>query len=412
MDIFKKAVNEATLDLMEECLAPADDDALSRTKAEITALMTGNDALTRIIQADDILEISAELIYPKNKTRLPVADDFVTRIQSRSNCKPNILGFKHVKTGVYKSTQAFGEIADYSGYAPIYQYFCKGHDENTIIGYSANEITVKITQLSHFPDSRYRSLIDSLIALTIDGLITHKARKPVTQRRLYNSIRQIILRRFRVKSYEWGLLFNADISAALMPHLAKIAQRTEQGTFYLYDSDRSQCKIKIYNVTAASDRAGQPVTFQDGDRLKFEITYKTEFFYRQNNLHINSLTIQNDIASLLLDHNKKHLQTHLLDKIGAYNPAGLRRVFESAGVTGRGEFMKLIDDDRTTQVSTDERIRELKSRLDALESLTMARLAEQEAINAQVQADLDALKAAFLSQEKRVDKRKLRVVGK
>lgn len=400
------------MDLMDECLAPIDLDCQTLLAAEISALMTGNDALTRIIQADDVLEISAELIHPKNKTRLPVADDFVTRIQSRSNCKPNILGFKHVKTGVYKSAQALGEMACHSGYAPVYQYFCKGHDDNTVIGYSANEITVKITKLSHFTDSRYRSLIDSLIALAIDGLITHKARKPVTQRRLYNSIRQIVLRRFRVKAYEWGLLFNAGISAALMPHLARIAQRTEQGTFYLCDSERSQCKIKVYNVTAADDRAGQPAKFQDGDRLKFEITYKTEFFYRQDGLHINSLTLQNNIAGLLLDHNKKHLQTHLLDKIGAYSPAGLRRVFESAGVTGRGEFMKLIDDDRTTQVSTDERINELKSRLDALESLTMARLTEQEAINAQVQADLDALKAAFLSQEKQVDKRKLRVVGK
>lgn len=401
------------MNLIDDCLAPVDIDCQNRLSAEIQDLLTGNDALTRIIQADDILEIAADLVNPKNSTRFPMADDFVTRIQSRSNCKPNILSYKHIKSGVYVSVADYAIMPDRSGHAPIYQYFCKGFDENTIIGYSANEVTVKICKLSNFTESRYRALIDSLIAMVIDGMITHKARKPTTEKRLYNSVRQIVLRRFRVKAYEWALLFNADISAALMPYLPDIAQHIEKGTFYIYESEFSECKIKVYNFTAAQpERCKESPTYRPGDRLKFEITYQHQFFVRHPELTINCLTLQNTIAGLLLDHNKKHIESHLLNKLAKCSPFGLRRVFAAAGVKGRIEFMKLIDDDRTTQVSTDDRIRELKTRFDLLESVVNQNQSNQADINAQLQADIEALKDAILQKENETDKRKLRLVAK
>lgn len=395
------------MDAWAECLLEADLEYLHQLSRQIGDLVADNAAKTRIIQADDVLIISAEFTDSKNKTRLPVADDFVDRVKAKSQCNPNILGFKHIQTGNYISAQAFGDSPDQRGYAPIYEYFCKGHDKHTTIGYSSNEVTIKISRLSHFTESRYHALIDSLIALAIDGLVEHRARKPVTQKRLYNSMRQIVLRRFKIKAYEWGLLFNPTISAALFPYLAKIAERTEQGTHYLYESPRSDCKIKIYNVTAADDRPNQPPSFAHGDRLKFEITYKAEFYDRKG-LQANCLTSQNDIARLLLDHNKKRLETHLINKLP---PTALVALWRAAGVSSRSEFMTMIDDDRTTQVSTDERINELKTRMDALESLTNAIKAKQEqqdAINANFQTQLDEIKATVSVQTALPDKRKTR----
>ena len=195
----------------------------------------------------------------------------------------------------------------------------------------------------------------------------------------------------------------------MFPYLAKIAVRTEQGTHYLYESPRSDCKIKVYNVTAADDRPNQPPSFAHGDRLKFEITYKANFYDRKA-LQVNCLTSQNDIARLLLDHNKKRLETHLINKLP---PTALVALWRAAGVSNRSEFMTMIDDDHTTQVSTDERINELKARMDALESLTNAIKAKQEqqdAINADFQTQLDEIKTAVLVQSVAPDKRKVREV--
>lgn len=406
------------MNFLDECLYEADLEYLHQLSVKLQRIINNNATQTRIIQADDILVISAELVRSDNKTRLPMADDFVDRIKSRSQCKPNILGFKHIQSGHYVSVQNFGNINDQRGYAPIYEYFCKANDSYTTISYSTNEVSIKISKLSHFTESRYHSLIDTLTALAIDGLVKHRARKQVTQKRLYNSMRQIVLRRFKIKSYEWGLLFNPTISNSIIPYLPAITQRIEKGTFYLYESPRSDCKIKIYNITAADDRPNQPPSFAYGDRLKFEITYKAEFFDRKkDNLHINSFTYQNIIAIKLLISNKRRLEKHLINKLP---PAALRDLYGAANVLGKNEFMKIIDDDHATQVSTDKRIAEIEKRMNAIESLTNEfkyKQGIQEGINAQIlakQTEQDAeiafLKAAITEQKNLVDKRKLRVV--
>lgn len=392
----------------DECLREADIEYIGQMNRQINDLVADNAAKTRIIQADDILTISAEFVDSRNKTRLPLADDFVDRIKSRSQSNPNILGFKHIETGRYVSAQAFGDMPDKRGYAPIYEYFCKASDKHTVIGYSANEVTLKLSRLSHFTESRYHTLIDSLVSLANDGFVNHKARKPVTHKRVYNSMRQIVLRRFKVKSYEWGLLFNPTISAAIQPFLSKIAARTEQGTHYLYESPRSDCKIKLYNVTAAADRANQTPSFVFGDRLKFEITYKAEFFSRNEDFDIRDLTDQNSIARSLLPNNKKRLENHLVKKLP---PTALVALWSAAGVTNRSEFMALIDDEGTTQISTDERIAELQNRMQSLEKLTasvIAKQLEQDELNANFQAQIDDIKAAVLAQSAPPDRRKVR----
>lgn len=393
-----------------EVLRDADAEYLGQLNRDVERLVADNVAKSRIIQADDVLTISAEYIKSSNKTRLPMADDFVDRIKAKGQMKPNILGFKHIESGKYLSAQDFGYLPDKSGFAPVYEHFCK-LDDSTVISYASNQVSVKVTKLSHFTESRYNSLIQALIDAEADGLIQHRARKPKTSKRLYNSMRQIVLSRFKISRYEWGYLFNPTISAALIPYLSKIAQRTEQGTHYLYESPRSDCKVKIYNVTAAADRPNQTPSYVPGDRLKFEITYKTEFFARKDGLHINRLTYQNIIASLLLADNKKRLEKHLIDKLPTTGKAALWR---AAGVSGKVEFMTMIDDEHSTQVSTDERISDLNARMSAIEKLTQAiatKQAEQDEINARHEAEIEALKAAVLAQSAVPDKRKLRVVG-
>lgn len=388
----------------DECLLEADYDCIARDKREIEALIAHNVAKTKIIQADDILVISSELIDSNNKSRLPMAHDFVTRIDASSSCLPSTLCFKHLQTGVYISSQAFNALPDKRGYTRIYKHFCKGHDDYTVIGYSTNEITIQISKLSHFTASRYHNLIEGLIAMVDNGLFLHKTRKPVTNKTRYNFCRQRVLRNFKIKSYEWGLLFNPGISVVLSKYLKGIALRTVQGTYYLYESPESDCKIKIYNITAADDRPNQSSIFRPGDRLKFEITYKAAF-YDKKGLQVNALTYQNDIARLLLQPNKDRLAKYLINKLP---PTALVKLWSAAGVSRRSEFMALIDDNRTTQVSTDERINELQARMNALETLTQAIQERQDAINAHFQAQLDEIKDAVLVQSTIPDKRKTR----
>lgn len=390
------------MNLFDECLLEADLDYQAGLIREIEALALDNIAKTRIIQADDRLVISAEFIDSKNKTRLPVVHDFFDWIKARSQGLPSIIGYKHIRTDTYLSVQEFNTLPDQRGHTSIYKYVCKGLSRYTTVGYSANEITIQISKLSHLTESRYHSTIDSLVALAIEGLIEYRSRKPVTQKRRYNAIREIILRRFKIKIYEWGLLFNKDISAALFPYLKGIAQRTEQGTCYLYESPRSDCKIKIYNITAAAERSNQPPSFEPGDRLKFEITYKAAFFDRKR-WQVNGLTHQNDIARLLLKPNKERLKRHLIKKL---SPTALATLWLAAGVSGYDEFMRLIDDEHTTQVATDERRKDLKALLDRQE--VIEQLIEPSDANASVLAKIARIKAIAKAQLAVPDKRKVR----
>lgn len=342
-------------------IASCDQYAIDRLTNKIVDLKAGNDQLIRVMQADDVLEIGAEYIKSSNGSRLQVAPDFVTQIKSRSKSLPETISAKHIQTGRRFSLPEYNAMPDKSGTVPISKHCCKGAtDKYTVIGYSANEVTVKITKLAHFDKSRYRALIDALIA---DDIFSHNARKEPTSKRIYNSARQVLRRRFYIKSYEWGLTFNPAISASLYPALIRITKPYE-GTFYLHDSKHSQCKIKVYNIDAASrpDEKSEQA-YRPGDRLKFEITYKHQYFRENDDLTINRLTLQQEIANILLAENKNLLRFHLFDKLTL---SERRDIFSAAGVSKQGEFMSLIDDNRNTQVSTDERIREIEKQLKLL----------------------------------------------
>ncbi|MGZ8262473.1 MAG: hypothetical protein ACXWTU_05855, partial [Methylotenera sp.] len=219
------------MSVWDDELASCDQYAITKLTNKIVDIQACNDKFIKVMQADDVLEIGAEYIRGSNGTRLQVAPDFVTKIESRSKSRQELIGAKHIKTGRYISKPEYESMSDKSGTAPIYRKVCKGVADRYIrIGYSPNELTIKLSKLAHFTKSRHRALIDSIVE---DEIFTYTPRQcEQTYKHRYNQARLMLKRRFYIKGYEWGLTFNPAISATLYPLLCRIAV-PYKGTFYL-----------------------------------------------------------------------------------------------------------------------------------------------------------------------------------
>ena len=375
MNLIESACNDSTQDVIEKLIAE-------------------NASLTRAIQSDDYIVIAAELTDRHNKTRLPLHDNFIDIMAGSLASDPQIISYINTSSGHRLSIAAYNKLDIKAGYAPVYKLLHR-HDKNTIITHYQNILSIRINKLSHFDKSRYRALIDILID---SDLFAHKARKPVISKNIYNTMRQLILRRFRITEYEWCFLFNPAISAAFSRHLDSTDARKYGGTYYLHDSPRSMSKIKIYNTDYKADKARQdtPYQFLDGDRLRFEITYKSRFFSETaSQLGVNEFKLQQDIFDLLQQYNNHHIKIHLLDKFTGHQ---LMDILKSASVSSKTGFVDMIKENQSTQVSTDQRINKIES--------DIAELKETQKI---LKDEMQSIKD-FVDFDVMVDKRKLRAV--
>lgn len=376
---FDAAFNIPTLDLID------------RLKVE-------NDRLTRIIQADDVLEVAVQLVDSKTGRRLCSLKNFVDRMKSIHGADYKATKY-HSKSGnEFISVPDYNALQNKTGWFPVYKIYCKS-DEHTIIEYSDNILSIRIHNLSHWDKSRYWATIRAILG---SGLFEFNHRTEPNEKRLYNAARNTLLRHFYIKRYEWGLILNPAISAVIHSVLNRLIAdnapgiRQELNTVYLHDSKYSQCHIKIYNIDAAQkSRAGDQLEFRSGDRLKFEITYKHEYF-RKHDLTVNLLTLQNVIADLLCNVNKRLFDTKLISKL---NPQEFRDLFSAARVHTRSEFMAIISDNKTVQISTDKRLAEIDYHIEQLRR-TMTDQA----------AELEKLKAFVGYPESKQDARKLRSI--
>lgn len=385
MDIFQEAFNEATLDLIE------------RLTAE-------NNHLTRITQADDVLEVAVQLVDSVTGKRLSSLKNFIDKMKS-------IHGADY-KATKYKKGDQFISVSDYkalpnkAGWLPVYKIYCK-NDDHTVIEYSDNILSIRIHNLSHWDKSRYWATIRALIG---SGLFEFKHRTKPNEKRVYNASRQVLRRQFYINRYEWGLILNPAISEVIHGTLNRMIAdnvpgiKRELNTVYLYDSKESQCKIKIYNIEAAKKgRNSQDPEFRTGDRLKFEITYKHEYFRKHKVLTVNLLTMQNVIADLLYNDNKRLFDTKLISKL---KPQELRDLHTAATVNNRGEFMKLFSDNKTVQIATDKRLAAIEYQIEQLKQTMI----DQAAIQANHADEIAKIKAHIGYTESKQDTRKLRSV--
>jgi len=389
MDILKEACKEATLDLIE------------RLKVE-------NDHLTRITQADDVLEVAVQLVDSKTGRRLSSLKNFIDKMKS-------IHGADY-KATKYKKGDQFISVSDYkalpnkAGWLPVYKIYCK-NDDHTVIEYSDNILSIRIHNLSHWDKSRYWATIRALIG---SGLFEFKHRTEPNEKRVYNASRQVLRRQFYINRYEWGLILNPAISAVIYNGLNRMITDKEPGirqelnTVYLHDSKYSQCKIKIYNISSVQKgRNNQNSEFRPGDRLKFEVTYKHEYFRKNEALTINLMTMQNVIADLLYKDNKHWFDTKLISKL---KPQELRDLLTASEVNSRGEFMELFSDNKTVQIATDKRLAAIEYQIEQLRQ-TMIDQAAVQANQDERMAKLEAKLDAHIGYtESKQDTRKLRSV--
>jgi len=380
------------INLLDELMLPVELDRLTMLQAE-------NDKLTRIIQADDTIEIQAELIDRK-RDRLCLVDNFADVMKDHLTCNnPRISGYKHLESDSYISADAYYRLPSKAGYARVYELINR-FDEYTTIHYCKNKLSIKIVKLSHFDKSRYRTLIR---VLQESGLFTYNQRTDnPTEKHIYNTFRQVLLRKFYIVNYEYGLFFNPEISRALLKPLARISKKVVGNTHYLHDGKRITCKVKVYNIDAAI-RQDQTANWIEGDRLKFEVTFRHQFFRNQSDLTLNRFTYQNKIVYLLHEKVKELLNNHLIVKL---KPDEKRRLINAAKIGGIGEFMSIISDDETTQISTDKRLKSIEEQIKSIKEV-------QGRIDNQVQDNtdrLDKLESFVDYQNSKQDSRKLRSV--
>jgi len=366
---------------------------------EIQSLVATNDSLTRIVQGDDCIELEAELIDSRTKKRLALVTDFLDRMKA-TNASFTVTHYFSESLVQYVTPQAYCALSDKKDYRPIFKLYCK-IDSDTVIEYSQNKLSIRIHKLSHFTQNRFKTLVRAILNC---GLFEYKHRTELSQKRLYNAARQTLLRRFYIRRYEWCLIFNPDISAVIYPNLHAISSRIHGNTFYLHDTPRSQCKVKVYNIDAANRGCRAATEFKQGeDRLKFEITYKHEFFRRHDSLTIRQLTNQNAIATLLYDSNKKMLERFILDRL---NCADLKALLTVALVETKGKFMDIFQDTDTTHFETDRRLAEIERKIKLLQETTDNNTAR---IDDNI-IRLAKLEALFGYSETMQDKRKMRLV--
>ena len=381
MNNFNEAFNEPTLHLIDRLTAENND-------------------LTRITQADDVLEVSVQLVDSVTGKRLSSLKNFIDRMK--------VLHGADYKAIKYKKGDQFITVPDYkalpnkTGWLPVYKIYCKS-DDHTVIEYSDNILSIRIHNLSHWDKSRYWATIRAILS---SGLFEFKHRTEPSEKRSYNASRQVLRRKFYINRYEWGLMFDPAISAVIQTALNRMIADNVPGisrelnTVYLYDSKDSQCKIKIYNFSSCQKgRNNQDPEFRAGDRLKFEITYKHEYFRPHKDrkeLTVNLLTMQNVIADFLYNDNKRLFNTHLISKL---KPQEFRDLFSAAAVNNRGEFMNLFSDTETVQISTDKRLAEIDYQIAQLRQTLTDQAAE-----------MDKLKAFVGYTESKQDTRKLRSV--
>jgi hypothetical protein len=360
------------------------------TYDHIDHLIHQKDQLSRIIQADDILELESDLIPhdPESKARkLPLLPKFLDHMRDKHDSKRKLLKYRsRTLSPEYLSILDYEALAIKGDYKPIFHHYCKP-DPYTTFEYSDNRLSFRIEKLHSFTQSRYKTLVRSAVD---SGLFLPNHRTPTSHKNTMEAIRSILKRRFYIKRYEWALIFNSDSSEVIFSELTRLSKLKNSGvklvknTFYLHDCPRSQCKIKVYNIDSAqAERVNQPPEFRPGDRLKFEITYKTRFFNDYPLLSLSRFTFQAFIADNIYSHNKKQLGTHLLNK---FSPTALRLLYKTVTARGRDEFMKTFESNMTTQTSIDRIDADIKAlkatlsahgkrldtqdkRLDALEAL-------------------------------------------
>jgi hypothetical protein len=310
-----------------------------------------SELMQRVIQTDDMLEIGVQLTKPGNekfnRKKSPFVNlkpNFIDIIQSQRGASSEVKSYRNkIDRKIHISIKAFKALDEIkkTDFESVRKYYCK-LNEYTFVEYFSNSLSIRIHNLSYCDKSRFRQIMQ-VIADSELFKFKHRTTQP-TNIQIFDATRSMLDRRFNIRRYEWGLIFNHEISLAIHSALNRIVTKNIPGvrfvgnTVYLHES--KSYKIKIYNITVADDktRRSEEPEFKSGDRLKFEITYKSAYLTRQH-LKIHHLKTQNLIADLFSSDNERLFKTYFLNRLV---PLEKRNLFKIAKVDGESDFLKLI----------------------------------------------------------------------
>ena len=311
-----------------------------------------SEMMQRIIQSDDVLEIGAQWVKPGNeklgrrKSRFEnFKPNFINIIRSKDGASSKVISYYNkINDSDRKSIEQYNDLSETEkyNYFSVRRYYYQPN-ENIYVEYCPNNFSIRLHNLSYCNKSRFRQIMQAIADSELFRF-KHRTAYP-TNAQIYDATRCMLYSRFNIKRYEWSLIFNHDISSVIHNALNRIVTknipgvRREKNTVYLHESN--SYKIKIYNITVADDkkRRNKEPEFKSGDRLKFEITYKTAYFTRMD-LKIHHLKTQNVIVDLFSSSNEKLFEKHFLRRL---IPQEKRDLFKIAKVSGESEFLELIE---------------------------------------------------------------------
>jgi hypothetical protein len=398
---FDEAFFEPTLDL------------INRKSAQIAVILSHIDKMPAI-RCDDVLIIGIPFRHKVSKHRLKSMNSFVNRMAS-NGAEFNAIAYYSKKLEKRIAPSEYHVLADRLDYSPLYRIHCP-MDDNVIIEYSANNyLFFRFNRLAHFDESRFGAAIKAVIN---SNLFEFNHRTDRTNKRIYNAVRNLIIRNFYISSYEFDFILNPACSAVAYKALTGMINRKVNGvrhvlnTFYLYGSKDTDFNVKAYNITVNEDSTRRNLSpeYRSSDRLKLEITYKRPWFRDHDDLTIKDFTMQNVIADLLNEPNQRLLFRYFFDRLEPEE----RRAFQlAAGVNSRSDLMSKFSNQGNTQVSIDKDRVEIANIKKDIEQLmqTMQTMMdykiEQDKFNNEIKARLDLIDR---QSEKYTQKNKLRLV--
>jgi hypothetical protein len=252
----------------------------------------------KVITFDDKLEIKALKTDTVTGRKLPFHEYWWRKqINEYIDGELNVKCYYNKNTRDYKSIDDITNMDKLLGYVPKTDKVIPTRNKNIKILSASNEIKVRLWHLENNFDSRYKQLLDVLIALNDKGVFKYDLKQYEAKynlnanRNIKACLRYVLNSYFNVNEYEWDIVFKGKLGKLILENLIEVYGSQYQTTVYMQGKSKYKGRsimVKAYNITAKQDNRD---TNLDTDRYKIEWTLYKPYF-QKNSINISDLTTQ------------------------------------------------------------------------------------------------------------------------
>jgi len=303
---------------------------------ELSKLLKEREEVKRL---KDILHCDDVLIYMSDKTKtdgsgdkFPLAEEWWRQTyKKRDNGITVITGYWNKKTGKHISKELYSKlkIEEQVGFIAVSPREYKIND-NVLLCFDGNQIQLKLYELKDNFDSRYRTSLEILVKACNDNIIKYSPKKEnVSDKNIYEAIRNKFKRWFRLYKYEYNLIISdGELGFIVYEELKRQMENKEyinknavafKNTLYLkgfgQGKQSDDIVIKYYSITAKQERRD---FIKKDDDFKLEVTFKKDYF-KKNKYKIQQFTSQDKIFKIISSDVIAYFKKYV------YNPLKLKK---------------------------------------------------------------------------------------